>query len=145
MSRIVSDEPNSLTINDNLSGTQLKLFYRAPTTEEHARYTNGMTKRNRNKLVNCTGQNRQKHGREILEGFREGDFGEKKGKKTVMISSDPNSKDYNPDWKNWFCKHNADLVEILAIHVFENPADVDDDIEMDGDQDEDQERDTHPN
>ena len=73
--RLVSDEPNTLKLHDNISDSKLHLYYRTPTVKEVAGYTNGMTKRIRNKIVNCTGECRQKNGKNILMGFREGEIG----------------------------------------------------------------------
>lgn len=136
--RVVSNKPNTLRIHDNLSDSTLELYYRTPTTKEHARYTNGMTKRRRNKIVNCTGENRQTNGKEILSGFRDGDFGEEINEKVVMVSSNSGSPGYREDWKDWFSQHNADLVERLAIHVFEASTDDDDSEDLpDGEEKED--------
>ena len=128
--RIVSNKPNTLKLHDNLSNSSVHLYFRSPTTKEVAGYTNGMTKRVRNKLINCTGECRQKHGENILEGWREGDFGIMKDDQVVVISSDPQSQDYNPKWKEIFCEKAADLVERLAIHAFEQTSDIDDGIEL---------------
>ena len=129
--RIFSDQPNILKLHDNISDSSIHLYYRTPTVKEVAGYTNGMTKRVRNRIVNCTGECRQKHGKAILEGFRDGDFGMLKNGEPVMISSNPDSKGYDPEWKNLFCKYAADLVERLAIHAFEQTADTDEGIALD--------------
>ena len=128
--RIASDQPNTLKLHDNISDSSIHLYYRTPTVKEVAGYTNGMTKRIRNKIVNCTGECRQKHGKAILEGFRDGDFGMLKNGEPVMISSNPDSAAYDPEWKNLFCKYAAALVERLAIHAFEQTADTDDGTEL---------------
>jgi len=135
--RLVSNEPNTLKLHDNISDSSIHLYYRTPTVKEVAGYTNGMTKRIRNKIVNCTGQCRQTHGRDILKGFRDGDFGIMKDGQAVVVASDPKSPNYNPDWKELFCTHAADLVERLAIHAFEMTADTDESIELAGDDEED--------
>ncbi|SDU26644.1 hypothetical protein [Desulfobacula phenolica] len=135
--RITTNKPNTLRLHDNISDSTLELYFRTPTAKEQAKYTNGMTKRIRNKIVNCTGECRQKHGRDILEGWREGDFGEEKDGKVVVISSKSGSSNFRQDWKEWFCKHNADLVERLAIHAFEQTADTDDSEDLPGEEQED--------
>lgn len=135
--RIASNEPNVLKLHDNLSGTTLELYFRTPTAKEQAAYTNGMTKRIRNKVVNCTGEMRQKYGKEILEGWREGDFGEKKNGQVTEVSSVPGSPGYREDWKDWFQLHNADLVERLSIHAFENTSETNDDEDLPGEPDPD--------
>jgi len=124
--RIASSKPNVLKLHDNISNTSLELYYRTPTAKEQASYTNGMTKRIRNKIINCTGENRQKYGREILKGWRSGDFGEEINGDVMPVNSDPGDPHYREDWKDWFQKHNADLVDRLAIHAFEYTSDTDD-------------------
>lgn len=137
MPRIFSDEPNKLTLRDNLSNSDIVLYYRQPTVKEVAAYTNNMTKRIRNKIVNRVGENRQEYGMSILTGFREGDFlipKNQNGKtEKVPISSDPNSPHYDPNWKAQVQKYAADLIAALAIHVFEDTSDRDDDTFHEGD------------
>jgi len=126
MARIFSKKPNKLVLHDNLSNTEIVLFFRTPTTKEVASYTNGMTKRVRNKIVNCTGECRQKFGKLIFEGFREGDFGEEVDGKEVLFSSDRGSSNYKEDWKEKVCACAPDLIEHLAIHAFENTSSTED-------------------
>jgi len=125
--RIASKKPNVLKLYDNISGSELEIYFRSPTAAEQARYVNGITRRVRNKIINRTGENRMKWGKEILMGFREGDFGyERDDGSVVTVSSDPKSEHFREDWKEWFCEHNADLVSTLAIHMFEDTSDKDD-------------------
>jgi hypothetical protein len=124
--RIASRKPNVLRLHDNISNTRLELYFRTPTAREQAAYTNGMTKRVRNNIINCTGECRQKYGKEILEGWRAGDFGEEKNGEVVPVNSTPGDAHFRKDWKDWFQTHNADLIERLAIHAFENTTDTDD-------------------
>jgi len=126
---IFTDQPNKLKLNDHLSNSSIELFYRTPSAKEQASYVNGMTRRERNKLVNCTGEQRQKMGAEILTGFREGDF-EKPG--GVVISSDPASPNFDKEWKQLVCKYAPHLVEALAIHAFEQTASVDEGEDLEG-------------
>ena len=124
--RVASNKPNKLRLHDNLSESVVELYFRTPTAKEQAQYTNGMTKRVRNKIINCTGENRQKFGKAILAGFRDNDFGyEGPDNQVVPVSSTPGHLDYREDWKEWFCQHNADLVDTLAIHAFEMTSDND--------------------
>lgn len=126
---IFTDEPNKLKLHDHFSNSTIVLFYRSPSAKEQAAYTNGMTRRERNKLVNCTGEQRQTMGAEILTGFREGDF-EKPG--GVVISSDPGSPNYDKGWKDLVKKYAPHLIEALAIHAFEQTASVDEGDELGG-------------
>lgn len=128
--RIASKKPNVLRLHDNISNSSLELYYRTPTAKEQAAYTNGMTKRVRNKIINCTGECRQKFGKEILEGWRAGDFGEEVNGEAVPVNSKVGDPSYREDWKDWFHRHNADLIERLAIHAFENTSDTNDDEDL---------------
>ncbi len=128
MPRQLTAEPNVLKLRDHISNSTIVLYYRTPTAKEQAAYTNGMTKRVRNKLINCTGEQRQTKGAEILAGFREGDFLKPDGS---VISSDPKSPKYDPEWKNLLIRYAPDLIETLAIHAFEQTASLDDDEELD--------------
>lgn len=141
MARFFSNEPNELRLHDNLSASTIVLFYRTPTAQEQAGYTNGMTKRVRNKLINCTGEQRQVNGLAILTGFREGDFLKPgppesphydKEQKGVVFSSNPESPKYDPSWKKLVGKYAPDLVEALAIHAFEQTSTQDDGVDLDG-------------
>jgi len=125
MARIMDgDGLNTLKMWDNISNSELEIYYRAPTTEERTAFSNESIQRKRNKIFFRTSQARQKFGLKILEGIREGDFIIKKGSKKVSLASDPKSPNYDPEWKNLMMKHAADIVELLAVHVFEAPAET---------------------
>jgi hypothetical protein len=128
MARSLTKAPNELRLHDNLSNSVIVLYYRTPTAKEQAEYTNGMTRRERNKLVNCTGEQRQKYGAVILTGFREGDFLKQGG---GVFSSDPQSPVYDPEWKGLITKFAPDLIETLAIHAFEQTASLAEGPELD--------------
>lgn len=128
--RLVSSKPNTLRLQDNISDSVLELYYQTPTAAQQAAYTNGMYTRKRNKVVNTTGECRQKFGCQILAGFRDGDFAQEVNGQVVAVSSTQGAQGYLQDWKEWFCKHNADLVERLAIHAFEQSTDADDGLEI---------------
>lgn len=135
MPRIFTAEPNKLTLFDNISNSEIVLFYRTPTSKEVAAYSNGMTKRIRNKVITCVGENRQKHGLEVLVGFREGDFILPKNGQNITIASDQSSQNYDPEWKSLIKKFAPDLVDAVAIHVFENTSDRADMDELSGEVD----------
>jgi hypothetical protein len=119
---------NSVEFYDNLSASRIQLFYRTPTTSERGKYSNESVQRIRNKTVFRLVETRQKFGMAILTGFRDGDFEIEKEGQPVPIASEPNSENYYPDWREVIEKHASDLVQMLAAHVFESPAEV-----MDGD------------
>ena len=124
MARIMDDGLNTLKMWDNISGSELEVYYRPPTTEERAAFSNESIQRTRNKLLFRTAQARQKFGLKILSGIREGDFIVKKGGKDVPIASDAKSANYEANWKELMMKYAADIVELLAAHVFEASAEA---------------------
>lgn len=128
MPRMLTDAPNELRLRDNISDSVIVLYYKTPSAKQQASYTNGMTRRERNKLVNCTGEQRQKYGAEILTGFREGDFVKADG---TAFSPDPKAANYDPAWKDLVCRFAPDLVEALAIHAFEQTSSLDDGVDLD--------------
>lgn len=119
MPRVLGEEINSVKFSDNLSGSELEVYYRQPTTEERAAYSNESVQRKRNKVLFRAVQARQKFGLKILTGIREGDFLIKKEGKTMPIASDPASPNFDPNWKTLIMTHAADVVELLALHVFD--------------------------
>ena len=144
MPRRLGEEDNEMRFQDNLSGSEIVLFYRMPTTKERVSYTNESFQRKRNKVVNRSVQARMKFGLEILTGFKEGDFEIKaKDGEWSPISSDPDSEHYYPDWKEHVRKYASDLIEHLAIRVFDIPVqtpDEDEEVEP-GEPDEEAEQD----
>jgi len=119
MPRRLSDDVNELRINDHISGSTIVLYYRMPTSEEMIQYTNEMTQRRKNKIVLRIGETRQKFGARILMGFRDGDFESNKDGQYVPMASNPKSENYFPDWKEHIKKHAPDIIEALAMHVFD--------------------------
>ena len=124
MPRRLSDEPNEMTFQDNLSGSEIVLQYRMPTTAERAGYANESFQRKGRKVVSRHVESRLKYGAKVLTGIRDGDFEIKQGDKWAPISSDPNSENYAADWKEQVQKYGADLIELLAIRVFDAPVQV---------------------
>ena len=140
MARRLSDEINELRIEDNISGSTIVLYYRMPTTQESIGYTNELTQRKRNKLVMRFGETRQKYGALILKGFRDGDFERMEGGKYVPMAADPKSENYFPEWKEHVMQHASDIIEALAIHVFESSVEMSSDAEaMEDDQEQGEE------
>jgi len=121
MARRLSDEQNELTIRDNLSGTDIKLFYRMPTTKERIGYQNDSVRRENGRVQTRTVETRIKYGHKILTGIREGDFEVLKDGKYVPLSSDPASEFLDPAWKEHVKTHAADMLELLAARVFDAP------------------------
>lgn len=128
----LTDELNELKVHDNISGSDIVLYYRNPTTAENVRYTNSLVVREKNKLVNRTGETRMKFGAEILMGIRDGDFERKIGGKYLPLSSTPGSENYDSTWKDQVIQYASYLIELLAVHVFERPAVEEEGEEEDG-------------
>jgi len=120
MPRITApDAQNELRIDDAISGDVITLYYRLPTTEERTKYSRGLFTRERNKVKSTVAEARQKWGKAIMTGFKDGDFARVVDGRKVFYSSDPASPDYDPKWKETICTWASDLVEFLALTVFE--------------------------
>ena len=114
---------NELIIEDAISGSQITLFYRLPTTKERIDYQRailGTQKGARKKTAVIQVGNivkaRLLFGLEIFTGFKKGDFGYD-GK---LISSNPEDADYREDWKALVEETASDLVIHLGLRIFEN-------------------------
>lgn len=130
MARRLGDELNEMRFQDNLSGTEIVLLYRMPTTKERVAYTNEAYQRKGRKMINRTVETRMKYGLKILGGFREGDFEKKMPDgKWGPIASDPASSDYFPGWKEHVETYASDLVEHLALRVFDMPVQIPEETE----------------
>lgn len=116
MGRTLSDDTCEMTFLDRISGDELTIYYRLPTSQERTDYTNAMVTRTGNKVENTLGQARKTYGLLIMTGFKDGCFDKGKGK---PLSSDPESPYYDPAWKAYVRKYALDVVELLAHNVFE--------------------------
>lgn len=116
MARLLSDKPCEITFQDRISNSKLTLFYRLPTTEERVKYSNSLIQRTGDKVENKASETRLKYGVRILLGVSDGSFETEKG----PLSSDQKSPHYDPAWKSFLQKYAADVVEMLAIVVFES-------------------------
>jgi hypothetical protein len=116
MPRLLNDEPCEITFFDRLSRSKITLHYRMPTTEERVKYQNGMFTKKGNKVESTASEPRIKYGSAILLGFKEGSFAKAEGR---PLSSDPASPHYDPEWKGFIRKYAPDVIELLAITVFE--------------------------
>ena len=124
---------NTLWMEDDLSGSRIGLNYRMPAPAEIISYRNGNTRREGNRLVQCIGENRLKHGKKILTGVADGSFEKMASGAWVPVSSDPKSKDYDPAWKDIVCDQAPDLIETLCVKVFDGSVRiVDEEVEPEG-------------
>jgi len=115
---------NKLKIKHNLSNTEIELSYRLPTTEERIAYRNDQIKRIGENIEANTGAVRIENGISILTGIRTGDFEIIENGKKSIISSDTNDPAYRKDWKNVLKTYASDLIELLAVRVFDNSAQI---------------------
>lgn len=122
--RVCGASQNTLKMFDNLSGTELSLTYRQPTTSERQGFQNMAIKRRRNKVTTHYAEARLRYGLAIMTGFKAGDFGRLKDGKPVPMATDPGHADYYEGWKKEVEAGAADIVMTLAAHVFESPAEI---------------------
>ncbi|MEN8134329.1 MAG: hypothetical protein ABFS18_02165 [Thermodesulfobacteriota bacterium] len=130
MARISGQVINTAIFNDNIGGGQIHLYWRNPTTEERASYTNMSIQREGDELVVKKGEARQEYGLKILTGFRFGDFGQRVAaavggaENEKSFSHEPDHPDYLENWKDLVLESGADLVELLAARVFDMPCSI---------------------
>ena len=124
MPRIIGAERNELIIDDKISGCQLALYYRMPTTSERQGYLNAAIKRIKNKVSMHLAEARMKYGMAILTGIRDGDFERIENGRAVPLSSDPASPHYHEGWKREIEQGCGDLVMVLAGLVFDGGAEI---------------------
>jgi hypothetical protein len=124
MARKLGETNNSVLIRDNLSETDVRLFYRIPTTAERVSYSNESFRRKGGKIINQAVETRLKYGLKIVTGIRDGDFERSVDNRWLPISSDPNHPDYAKDWKEFLEKYASDLVQLLSLRVFEASAQI---------------------
>jgi hypothetical protein len=133
---LTSTEDNELKIDDRISGTDIVLYYRMPTPKERVDYQNALFRKVNGKVVSKHAETRVKNGLMIMTGFRAGDF--------LISDRIPLTTDMT-DWKDRIKERATDLVELLAMHVFENSCGiarpVDDDIDDAGDDGQDDDTD----
>jgi hypothetical protein len=115
MPRDLGDGPNILYINDPVGGDRVGFFYRLPTTSERTAYETEMIERKGRKIITRGFPTRSKYGLRIIEGITDGSF-MRNGK---AISSNPESPDFDPEWKACVEEKAKDLVAALAVAVFE--------------------------
>lgn len=149
MGRLLSaTNENELTLFDNISDSGIVLKYRNPTTAERQGFNNMSVQRKGRKVKFRHTEARLKYGAKILTGFREGDFQIEKAGEIVPLSADQGSEHYVPEWKKLILAMAPDIIELLAVRVFEASCEIeeaaDDEIpenEQDDDRGEDVDQD----
>lgn len=125
MPYVFSEEPNELLIQDHISGQEIALQYRLPTTQERVGYASESVQRKGKKVEFRGPAVRQKYGLAILTGIRKGDFAKRLPDGGLKpVSSDPGDPDHDPQWKALVGRHASHLVDLLATRVFEAAASV---------------------
>lgn len=140
MPRLLGASQNELTILDHLSGSELKIAYRMPTEKERADYANGAVQRRGNKIRVTVGQARQKFGRKILAGIRDGDFAFMENGEAFPLSSNRDSPHYREGWRDLVAQYAPDVLELLALRVFDAPVEAVDGQDEEPDPGEDAEK-----
>ena len=123
MPRIVGEKvENRLMIPDKFAGGFCTIFYRSGTTEERIAYPSAQWERKDGMLRNRKREALLDYGELVILGFEEGYFQEKMPEGELrIVSSDPESKNYDPNWKAFLRKWAPDVLEAVAEHVFEPP------------------------
>lgn len=107
-------QQNKLIIHDAISGSDVELWYRMPTTQEMVAYQARAIRREAGRIKNRTVETRLEFGRRILTGFRYGDF---------TFDGAPIScsggTGYREDWAELIATAAPDLIQALAFTVFE--------------------------
>ena len=120
MSRIIGENiKNQLIIEDKIGGGVITLYYESASAPERIAYKSSLWQREGDKLKSRLTEARQEWGLKKMLGFKEGDFKFKIGDEPKIISSDPNSANYDPSWKDLISKYAPDVLEALAEHIFE--------------------------
>lgn len=125
--RDLTAQKNIVEIQDGISGDVHEIYYRTPTAEEIASYTNGMFERCGRKIKIRLIENRLKFGGRIITGFKKGTLG-CDGKAFSSDSADP---DYREDWKEQLIAKAPDVVSAVAVVAFESTG-VSREAELDG-------------
>lgn len=126
--RIIGEEVrHEMVISDAVSGAEITLFYRVPTTTERMDYFSNLYKREGDELIDRSSETRLYWAKKVITGVGEGCFGfqPKKKKKNdpepeiVPLSSDKDSDHYMKDWLDLVVQLAPDLVEFLVVRVFD--------------------------
>lgn len=115
MPRVLSEKPCELKIRDAISGGVITLFYTRPDHARRMKFFVSLYTRVGEKII-VNSAEYLAAGTDILTGIADGDFLLEDG---TPLSSDPNSKHYNPDWKKHITEMAPDLVAELGRYIFE--------------------------
>lgn len=121
---MLDDDLLVVCLTDRVAGNrEVQFTYVLPTTRERNGYLNDQLKRKGRKTEVATSSARLKYGACILRGIRDGDFAVRgKNREIVRISSDPESPEFFPGWKDVVVAKRPHLVEMLCAFVFDGAA-----------------------
>ena len=110
---------NEMVVADPMSGDQLILYYRSPTTEERQQYVSDLFLQEDGKVKDNTQIARLKWGLELLTGIGDQTLALTIDGETRPVHNNPESEHYRADWKELMREYAADLPVFLALRVFE--------------------------
>jgi hypothetical protein len=114
MARVLGEGIHSLVVHDPVSGSEVTLHYRRPTSEERVAYQLSAFRLEGGQRRFCLGETRLQFGLKILTGFGPGDF-----LITANGEETPLDPEIHPDWQERLREHAPDLVSYLAQQIFE--------------------------
>lgn len=114
MPRILGEDRHQMAIQDPVSGSAIRLYFRRPTSEERVAYQLSVFHLEGGDRRLRLSETRLKFGLDILVGFEPGDF-------VIRDNGEPEALDpkRHPDWKEHLARHAPDLVSYLGQQVFE--------------------------
>ena len=113
------------TIVDNLSGSEIELFYSLPTTEQRLKFLTLVGRNSGTELNHETIEEIIDLGLEIITGFREGDFmREDQAGEWVPVSTLESSENYYAEWKELMRESAADIIDRFTARIFGNSGEV---------------------
>ena len=118
--RIIGEEVrHEIVMADPVSGSELSIFYRMPTTEERKTYIGAQYKRVEDTIEDHSYDARVKYGKKIMTGIGEGQVAFEAEGKILQISSNPEKEHYRADWKDLIEQYMPDVLWFLSYRVFE--------------------------
>jgi len=121
---IGADVVNEMLISCTISGEELLFEFRTPTSQERQQYFAGMFRREGGDVRDNSSENRLKWGKEIISGIGENQIAYQSANGPKPLSSNEKNENSRADWKDLLVQYAPDLVEFLAIRIFEGQRQV---------------------
>ncbi len=113
------DVINEVTILDAVSQTEITVLYKTPTAQEQQAWSADLFVRENEEVKDNEVNACLKFGAEIMVGISDGSLGiPKSNGKVKPISSDPDSKDFDKDWKKYLLEFAPGFVATFGSYVF---------------------------